>query len=84
MRNCAPLLLFVMSFDAARVQKELVEIDRDKASGVSVEIMGDNLAHLTGFVKGARTDWETLTTRGHVERVLARCLYKCCGLPAAG
>jgi hypothetical protein len=42
-----------MSFDAARVQKELVEIDRDKASGVSVEIMGDNLAHLTGFVKGA-------------------------------
>jgi hypothetical protein len=43
----------VMSFDAARVQKELVEIDRDKTSGVSVEIMGDNLAHLTGFVKGA-------------------------------
>mmetsp|Transcript_26688 Transcript_26688/g.32401 ORF Transcript_26688/g.32401 Transcript_26688/m.32401 type:complete len:192 (+) Transcript_26688:368-943(+) len=41
-----------MSFDAARVQKELAEIERDKASGVSVEMLGDNIGHLHGILKG--------------------------------
>ena len=40
------------NFDAARVQKELVEIERDTASGVSVEIQGSNMAHLVGSIKG--------------------------------
>lgn len=41
-----------MSFDVTRLQKELVEIQRDKASGVSVEMKGDSLAHLQGSIKG--------------------------------
>ncbi|KAK3260859.1 Ubiquitin-conjugating enzyme E2 27 [Cymbomonas tetramitiformis] len=41
-----------MPYDAARVQKELVEIERDKASGVGIEMKGDNLGHLVGVIKG--------------------------------
>lgn len=41
-----------MSYDVARLQKELIEIQRDKASGVSVEMIGDNLSHLHGYIKG--------------------------------
>lgn len=41
-----------MPYDAARVQKELVEIERDKASGVGIEMNGDNLGNLVGLIKG--------------------------------
>lgn len=34
------------------LQKELREIDRDKTSGVTVNIKGNNLQRLTGFVEG--------------------------------
>ncbi len=33
-------------------QKELKEIDRDKTSGVTVKIPGNNLQRLTGYVEG--------------------------------
>lgn len=39
--------------DVSRVQKELVEIERDKnLSGVSIEICGDDLAHMKGTIEG--------------------------------
>mmetsp|Transcript_6866 Transcript_6866/g.13056 ORF Transcript_6866/g.13056 Transcript_6866/m.13056 type:complete len:194 (-) Transcript_6866:27-608(-) len=44
-----------MSFDAARVQKELVEIERDKTSGVSVEVIGNSIAHMHGSIKGPKS-----------------------------
>lgn len=33
-------------------QKELKEIERDRTSGVTVQITGNNLQRLTGFVEG--------------------------------
>ncbi|KAJ7530905.1 hypothetical protein O6H91_14G024200 [Diphasiastrum complanatum] len=40
-------------FDFARVQKELVEVERDKnLSGVSIQICEDNLKHMRGTIKG--------------------------------
>jgi ubiquitin-conjugating enzyme (huntingtin interacting protein 2) len=38
--------------DLGRVQKELKEIERDTASGVTVSIVGDSLQHLTGVLAG--------------------------------
>ncbi|CAK9215823.1 unnamed protein product [Sphagnum troendelagicum] len=39
--------------DASRVQKELVEIERDKSlSGVSIQIYGDDLTHMCGMISG--------------------------------
>lgn len=39
--------------DVSRVQKELVECNRDKAiSGVSIEVHGDSLTHLSGTITG--------------------------------
>ncbi|GAQ85692.1 ubiquitin-conjugating enzyme [Klebsormidium nitens] len=38
--------------DVNRIQKELVEIERDKNSGVSVTIIGGQLSRLTGTIKG--------------------------------
>ncbi|KAK9806954.1 hypothetical protein WJX72_008637 [[Myrmecia] bisecta] len=38
--------------DLNRVQKELKEIERDKASGVTVQVIGSNLQRLTGTVQG--------------------------------
>jgi hypothetical protein len=35
-------------------QKELKEIDHDKASGVTADIVGDNLQHLIGSVPGPK------------------------------
>jgi hypothetical protein len=35
-------------------QKELKEIERDKTSGVTVQVVGANLQRLTGFVNGKR------------------------------
>ncbi|KAL3138484.1 hypothetical protein ABBQ32_006274 [Trebouxia sp. C0010 RCD-2024] len=40
--------------DFGRIQKELKEIDRDKASGVTVEVSDGNLQKLTGFVEGPK------------------------------
>ncbi|KAK9808278.1 hypothetical protein WJX73_006718 [Symbiochloris irregularis] len=40
--------------DLGRIQKELKEIERDTASGVSVDVMGNSLQRLRGFVKGPR------------------------------
>jgi hypothetical protein len=34
------------------LQKELKDIERDKESGVHVEIIGDSIRHLTGYVQG--------------------------------
>lgn len=36
------------------LQKELKEIDNDKASGVTAEVVGDNLQHLIGSVPGPK------------------------------
>ncbi|XP_058103010.1 ubiquitin-conjugating enzyme E2 27 [Magnolia sinica] len=39
--------------DVSRVQKELVECNRDKStSGVSIELNGDELSHLSGTISG--------------------------------
>ncbi|ERN06235.1 hypothetical protein AMTRI_Chr06g170390 [Amborella trichopoda] len=39
--------------DVSRVQKELVEIDRDKRiSGVSITLHGDDISHLSGTISG--------------------------------
>ncbi|KAK9835539.1 hypothetical protein WJX74_002634 [Apatococcus lobatus] len=40
--------------DAGRIQKELKEIERDKKSGVSVQLNGDNIHRLTGFLEGPK------------------------------
>ena len=34
------------------LQKELREIERDKTSGVTVQLKGSSLQRLTGFVEG--------------------------------
>lgn len=41
-------------FDLLRVQKELKEIEKDKASGVTVTVQGNNLQHLIGHVPGPK------------------------------
>lgn len=40
--------------DFGRIQKELKEIDRDKGSGVTIQITEGNLQKLTGFVEGPK------------------------------
>ena len=46
--------------DVARVQKELVEVERDRQlSGVHIDICGDDLAHMIGTIDGpAGTPYE--------------------------
>ena len=34
------------------LQKELKDIERDKESGVRVELIGNSIRHLTGYVQG--------------------------------
>lgn len=34
------------------MQKELKDIERDKESGVRVELIGNSIRHLTGYVNG--------------------------------
>ena len=34
------------------LQKELKDIERDKESGVRVELIGNSIRHLTGYVNG--------------------------------
>jgi ubiquitin-conjugating enzyme (huntingtin interacting protein 2) len=41
--------------DTNRLSKELREIASDKASGVSVELVGDSLAHMRGTITGTNT-----------------------------
>ena len=45
------------------LQKELKEIERDKKSGVSVLLNGDNIHRLTGFLEGisfpVKMIWQT-------------------------
>ncbi|PNH04318.1 Ubiquitin-conjugating enzyme E2 27 [Tetrabaena socialis] len=43
-----------MALDLGRIQKELKEIDRDKASGVTVQLRNNSLQHLLGFVPGPK------------------------------
>ena len=38
--------------DLGRIHKELKEIERDKASGVTVQVRDNNLQKLLGFVPG--------------------------------
>ncbi|CAL5223117.1 g5579 [Coccomyxa viridis] len=40
--------------DLGRIQKELREIERDKTSGVTVQLKSNSLQRLTGFVEGPR------------------------------
>ncbi len=40
--------------DLRRIQKELKEIERDKASGVTVQLKGNSLQHLIGYVEGPK------------------------------
>jgi ubiquitin-conjugating enzyme (huntingtin interacting protein 2) len=40
--------------DLGRIQKELKEIERDKASGVTVQVKDSNLQHLIGLVPGPK------------------------------
>lgn len=40
--------------DLGRVQKELKEIERDKSSGVTVQLRDNSLQKLRGFVTGPR------------------------------
>jgi ubiquitin-conjugating enzyme (huntingtin interacting protein 2) len=40
--------------DFGRIQKELKEIDADKASGVTVSLVGDSLQRLVGLVPGPK------------------------------
>lgn len=35
-------------------QKELKEIDQDRTSGVTVQLVSDSVSRLTGFVRGAQ------------------------------
>mmetsp|Transcript_9097 Transcript_9097/g.15856 ORF Transcript_9097/g.15856 Transcript_9097/m.15856 type:complete len:191 (+) Transcript_9097:137-709(+) len=40
--------------DAGRVSKELKEIERDQGSGVRIEVLGNNLQRLRGWVPGPK------------------------------
>lgn len=53
-------------FDLLRVQKELKEIEKDKASGVTVTVQGNNLQHLIGCV-GLRVRAVVGVRRGLIE-----------------
>ena len=44
-------------------QKELKEIDRDKASGVTVTLKGGSLKKLTGYVEGEEREKEFIGER---------------------
>mmetsp|Transcript_9658 Transcript_9658/g.24599 ORF Transcript_9658/g.24599 Transcript_9658/m.24599 type:complete len:195 (+) Transcript_9658:110-694(+) len=51
-----------MGTDTARVQKELTEIQRDTASGVSVELVDGSLSNLRGCLQGPKdTPYESGT-----------------------
>ncbi|GFR51947.1 hypothetical protein Agub_g14469 [Astrephomene gubernaculifera] len=43
-----------MALDAGRIQKELREIERDTASGVTVKLKGTSLQQLVGYVPGPK------------------------------
>ncbi|GLI63449.1 hypothetical protein VaNZ11_006421 [Volvox africanus] len=43
-----------MALDLGRIQKELKEIERDKASGVTVELKSNSLQHFIGYVPGPK------------------------------
>ena len=47
--------------DTNRLSKELREIASDKASGVSVELVGDSLAHMRGTITGTNTSLSLLS-----------------------
>ena len=47
--------------DTNRLSKELREIASDKASGVSVELVGDSLAHMHGTITGTNTSLSLLS-----------------------
>ena len=40
--------------DLSRVQKEIKEISLDKASGISVRVMGNDLTRLQGTINGPK------------------------------
>ena len=56
MRCFSSLLLLNLNLETLKSktpkQKELKEIDRDKASGVTVSLKGGSLKKLTGYVEG--------------------------------
>lgn len=45
-------MLFHMPVDLGRVHKEIKEIERDKASGVTLELKADSIRHLLGSFQG--------------------------------
>lgn len=42
-----------MPMDVGRVQKEIRDIERDRASGVTIEVQGNSLQKMIGCLKGA-------------------------------
>ncbi len=57
--------------DFGRIQKELREIENDKASGVEVQLVSDNLQRLVGSVPGAQAGSPPPTPRR------AACMHMC-------
>ena len=49
--------------DTNRLSKELREIASDKASGVSVELVGDSLAHMRGTITGTNNHLSLLSLK---------------------
>ena len=49
--------------DSNRLSKELREIASDKASGVSVELVGDSLAHMRGTITGTNNHLSLLSLK---------------------
>jgi ubiquitin-protein ligase len=51
--HATPKVTATTRMDTNRLAKELREIQSDTKSGVTVEVLGDNLAHMQGTLKGA-------------------------------
>ena len=51
--HATPKVTAPTRMDTNRLAKELREIQSDTKSGVTVEVLGDNLAHMQGTLKGA-------------------------------
>ena len=56
LQSIVKLPLLALIYDAAKMclQKELKDIERDKESGVRVELIGNSIRHLTGYVQGTK------------------------------
>ena len=66
-----------MPVDKGRLHKELADVQRDKGSGVTVEILDDQLSHLKGTLKGAlcarRQVWRNSVSRACCHVTIRHC-----------